>query len=93
MAVWSGNAMPAAVSTGVVMPMVMVHKVKERAYVILPMVPDCERMSSMEIIVAFRAAGDGMMKLLLLVTLSEAEEEDGRPSIVAKNSDARMIVL
>lgn len=45
----------------------------------------------MEIIVAFRAVGDGMILLLSDSIFSEAEDEDGRPIIAVKNSVARMI--
>ena len=76
--------MPAAVSTGVVTPTVIVHTVNDKTYAIIPLIPDCDIPSRIEIIPSLKLLGEGMFDR----TLDVAKHGDGHAKPMPANTRA-----
>jgi hypothetical protein len=63
-AFFKGNAIPAAVSMGVVIPTVIVHSRNERVYIVIPLIPEFDRLSRRDVSGCFREDGEICMALL-----------------------------
>lgn len=84
----NGKAIPAAVSMGVVTPIVIVHIMNDKVYIIIPLIPECANLSNKVINDDCISPRDGMFD-----NIFDAVQDEGAPKRLSSKAAALKINL
>ena len=87
-ALCNGKAIPAAVSMGVVTPIVIVHIMNDRVYIIIPLIPECANLSNKVTNDDCISPRDGMFD-----NIFDAVQDEGAPKRLISKAAALKINL
>jgi len=87
-ALCNGKAIPAAVSMGVVTPIVIVHIMNDRVYIIIPLIPECANLSNKVTNEDCISPRDGMFD-----NIFDAVQDEGAPKRLSSKAAALKINL